>query len=391
MSARINTDERPDLAPDLLTMERQVAHVLDRKLRLRKAGPYSARTSQEVESALKRLFAAEGLADVTISDLSRMTGGASKEQFAFSLSHAGTDAPERYVLRMDPYESVVDTCRGREAEIIEVVAPYLPVPSVRAVDAEGDHLGQPGVIMSLASGVSMPTRMSGRAVSGIGGSYGEIGALLAPQFLQHLVALHGLDTSALHLRLFDIPRAGTADAALWQLNWFARSWHDDRLEPTPIVSLVERWLRENAPVCEAPCLVHGDYRMGNFLFSEPDGEITAVLDWELAHVGDFHEDIAYTIRPRFGSLGPDGELLVSGLIPKQRFLDDYERLSGRHPSAKSLQFYEVFSAWKSAVVVRAAAVRAAHEGHNHQDLLVAWLANGTGNHLRELADLMDQV
>lgn len=372
-------------------MERQVAHVLDRKLRLRSAGPYAARTDGDVRDALTRLFAAEGLRDIRITDLSRMTGGASKEQFAFTLSHADAAASERLVLRMDPYESVVDTCRGREAEIIGAVSPYIPVPSVRAVDAEGDLLGQPGVIVSMMSGVSMPTRMTGRAVSGIGGSYGEIGALLAPQFLGHLVTLHGLDAAALPLTLFDRPRPGTTDAALWQLNWFARSWHDDRLEPTPILSWVERWLRENAPVCDAPCIVHADYRMGNFLFSEPDGQITAVLDWELAHIGDFHEDIAYTIRPRFGSIGPDGELLVSGLIPKPLFLEEYERLSGRRPLSRNLQYYEVFSAWKSAVVVRAAAVRAAHEGHNHQDVLVAWLANGTGNHLRELADLMDQI
>lgn len=371
--------------------ERRVREVFDRKVALRSAPPYSVKTDQEVRAALERLFAAEGLRDVAIADLRRMTGGASKEQFAFRLDHSASEVPESLVLRMDPFASAVDTCRGREAEMIMAVADEIPVPQIRAVDRDGVHLGQPGMVMALVPGVSMPTEMTGRAVSGIGGSYGAIGARLAPQFIQHIARLHNLDFRSRALELFDVPRPGSTDAALWQVDAFARCWHDDRLEPTPIISLTERWLRENAPVCDAPCLVHGDYRMGNFLFSEPDGIITSVLDWELAHIGDFHEDLSYILRPRFGSIGPDGQLLVSGLVPKSVFLDEYERLSRRTIQPEVIGYYDIFSAWKAAVVVRASAVRAAHEGQNHQDVLLTWLATGTGNHLRELANMMEQV
>nr|WP_314434158.1 phosphotransferase family protein [uncultured Brevundimonas sp.] len=371
--------------------ERRVGEVFDRKIALRSGPRYAVKTDAEVRAALERLFTAHGFQDIAISDLRRMTGGASKEQFAFLLDHAASDQPERLVLRMDPYASAVDTCRGREAEMIQALADDLPVPSIRLVDRDGVHLGQPGMIMALVPGVSMPTQMAGRAVSGIGGSYGAIGERLAPQFTRHIAALHNLDFSTRSLELFDVPRANSTDAALWQVNAFARSWHDDRLEAAPILSLTERWLRENAPICESPCLVHGDYRMGNFLFTEPDGLITAVLDWELSHIGDFHEDLSYILRPRFGSVGPDGQLLVSGLMPKSVFLEQYEALSGRRIRNEVIAYYDVFSAWKAAVVVRASAVRAAHEGHNHQDLLLAWLATGTGNHLRELADIMDRL
>ncbi len=371
--------------------ERRVAEVLDRKIALRSGAPYSAKTDGEVKAGLERLFASEGLTDISITNLRRMTGGASKEQFAFRLSSAGFLDPQDLVLRMDPYASAVDTCRGREAQMIQAVSRDLPVPRIRAVDKDGLHLGQPGMVMALVDGVSMPTRMSGRAVSGIGGSYGALGVLLAPQFTEHIANLHNLDFAGRDLSLFDVPRPGATDAALWQVNGFARCWHDDRLEPAPILSLTERWLRENAPPCASPCLVHGDYRMGNFLFSEPDGVITAVLDWELAHIGDYHEDLSYILRPRFGSTGSDGQLLVSGLMPRSQFLDDYQSLSGRDIREEVVRYYDVFSAWKAAVVVRASAVRAAHEGHSHQDILLTWLATGTGNHLLELAEMMDRV
>lgn len=371
--------------------ERRVGEVFDRKIARRSGPAYSVKTEDEIRMALERLFTSQGLKALSISNLRRMTGGASKEQFSFQLEHADSATPEHLVLRMDPFASAVDTCRGREAEMILAVAEALPVPKIRAVDKDGVYLGQPGMIMALVEGVSMPTQMSGRAVSGIGGSYGAIGARLAPQFVEHIAALHNLDFGTRALPLFDIPRPHSTDAALWQVDAFARSWNDDRIEPTPILSLTERWLRENAPTCEAPCLVHGDYRMGNFLFREPDGVITAVLDWELAHIGDFHEDLSYILRPRFGSVGPDGELLVSGLMPKTAFLEDYQRLSGRSIQDEVIAYYDVFSAWKAAVVVRASAVRAAHEGHNHQDVLLTWLATGTGNHLRELADMMERV
>ncbi|MCA8967711.1 MAG: phosphotransferase family protein, partial [Planctomycetes bacterium] len=83
--------------------------MLARKLRRRGQGRYAARTDDEVTAQLTALFAAEGLAEVRISDLARMTGGASKEQFAFTLAHAGATAPERLVLRMDPWMGIVET------------------------------------------------------------------------------------------------------------------------------------------------------------------------------------------------------------------------------------------------------------------------------------------
>ena len=59
----------------------------------------------------------------------------------------------------------------------------------------------------------------------------------------------------------------------------------------PIIALGLKWMEDNCPDPARPVLVHGDYRMGNLL-AEP-GKLTGVLDWELAHFGDRHEDLAF--------------------------------------------------------------------------------------------------
>lgn len=103
-------------------IEPRIAHVLARKMARRGHGGYGARSVAEVTSQLTALFAHEGLREVRITSLARMTGGASKEQFAFTLSHAASPAPERLVLRMDPWMGIVETCRGREAQLLAAFA-----------------------------------------------------------------------------------------------------------------------------------------------------------------------------------------------------------------------------------------------------------------------------
>ncbi len=371
-------------------VEPRVAEVLDRKLVNRPTGPYAARTDVEVEAALHRLMAAEGLKDVLIGGLKRLAGGASKEQFAFTLSHGGASGSERMVLRMDPLESIAETCRLREAQVLRAMQGIVPVPAVRFVDPEGVHLGQPGAITSFVEGVTKPTAISATGVSGIGLRYGIWADLLAPQFVENLVAIHNADLQAMDLSSFAKPAAGTREAALFQVGWWARVWHEDHSESVPIVTLTERWLRENAPVCAAPCLVHADYRIGNFMFEEPSGRFVAVLDWELAHVGDFHEDLAWVVQRLFGTIEDDGTFMVCGLLPREKFLAQYQALSGRTVDPATLHYYEVLNAWKCSVLNQGPAVRAAMAGNNHQDLLLTWLSGSSAVFHAQLVDLLKE-
>ena len=355
-------------------IEARIAHVLARKMARRDSGAYSARCDAQVAAQLAALFAHEGLSGVDISALARMTGGASKEQFAFTLKHAGAAAAERLVLRMDPWMGIVETCRGREAQVLAAFEGIVPVPPLRFVDADGNYLGQPGLITRMVAGYTSPTDIAASAVSGVGIRFDHWIPKLAPQFITHLARIHAFDWSSANLSYFDAPAPGTRQAALRQVNWWARVWQQDCEEADPLATLVERWLRENAPVCARPVLVHGDYRIGNFMFVEPSGEFSAVLDWELAHIGDFHEDLAWSVQRLFGTPRADGQLLICGLLPRAEFFSRYEQATGAVIDLHTIRYYEVLNAWKCVVINSASACCAARLGQSHQDLVLTWLA-----------------
>ncbi len=308
------------------------------------------------------------------TDVHRLAGGASKEMFSFTLSDGHRAAPERLVLRLDPLESIIETSRQREAEAIAAMQGTVPVPTVRLLDQAGEFLGQSGLVTSFVTGVTRPSAQTDGGVSGIGTDYGAAAAHIAPQFLDNLVAIHAFDWRRAHLPSFSAPQAGSREAALWQAHWYEQIWLQDALEQIPLVSLVRRWLLAHAPICDSPVLVHGDYRMGNFLFDEQSLRMTAVLDWELAHIGDFHEDVGYVTQKLFGLVDASQRFLCCGLFTREEFLRRYSALSGRSINPDTLHYYEVLNAWKSVVHTFATCLRVAAAGNNHQDALLTWLA-----------------
>lgn len=376
--------ERSDLEP-------RIAHVLERKQRLRARGAYRARSDAEVTAQLARLLSAHGLTGIDIARLSRMTGGASKEQFAFELRHDGSSDPQRLVLRMDPTQSIVETCRGREAQILAALADTVPVPPVRFVDADGEHLGQPGLVTGFVAGVTKPSDLARQSVSGIGTRFDSWADRLAPQFVSNLARIHTFDWRTADLPYFTPPAPGTRQAALRQVNWWARVWADGVMEAVPVMALAERWLREHAPVCAKPVVVHADYRIGNFMFEEPSGRFTAVLDWEMAHIGDFHEDLAWSVQRLFGTWREDGEFLISGLLPRRQFLDAYTAATGLRIDPDVFRYYEVLNAYKCAAIDLASGVSAAADGGSHQDLLLSWLACAGAVFLSEIVKLIREA
>jgi len=373
-------------------MEPRVREILDRTVRDRMKGPYAAKTEAQVVAMLENYFAVtESLEDIVISDVARMAGGASKEQFAFVLRHKGDAKGEKLVLRMDPLEAIAQTCRGREAQVHVAFADVLPVAPVRNVDADGDILGQPAIILGFVEGVTEPTQGTGHGFSGIGTRYDEWAAKLTPQFINALAQVHRFDWRTADLSYYATPQPGTRQAAIWQINWWSQVWWDGVVQPVAMVTYAERWLRENAPVCDEPVMCHSDLRLGNFMFEEPSGKFTAVLDWELAHIGDFHEDIAWAIQRLFGTWRDDGTFLVCGLIARDEFLRAYEAASGNRIDPVKLRYYEVLNAYKCAVIDLGQAMRAATESNNHQDIILTWLGSAGAVFLEQLVTLIREA
>jgi aminoglycoside phosphotransferase (APT) family kinase protein len=199
-----------------------------------------------------------------------------------------------------------------------------------------------------------------------------------------MAALGAFDWRSEELDAFDRPPDGSSEGVLWAINGWRRVWEEDAVEAVPLVTLAYHWLRENAPPIDRVSLVHGDFRAGNFLFDPETAEITAMLDWEMVHLGDRHEDLAFLMSPLFEETDEDGQVLVGGLCRREALIADYQRLSGLPVDEDRLGYYRVFTAWRSVIITLATAARCVMGAKTHQDIRVAWIANTGALSLQEL-------
>jgi aminoglycoside phosphotransferase (APT) family kinase protein len=114
----------------------------------------------------------------------------------------------------------------------------------------------------------------------------------------------------------------------------------------PVFEVALAWLARRVPAEAGTCVVHGDFRNGNLIVDQ-DG-LVAVLDWELAHRGDFHADLAWLCLPawRFGA----GALAVGGFGDREQLYSAYEAASGRVIDRDRLRFWEVLGTLKWGVI-----------------------------------------
>jgi aminoglycoside phosphotransferase (APT) family kinase protein len=241
------------------------------------------------------------------------------------------------------------------------------------IDSEGEVFGQPGMISSFCEGVARPPTegLITTSTAGYGARYRK---LLAPAFVGNLAKYHTFDWSKAELDSLDVPTAGTNEGVIWAINWWARVWEEDSLEANPLITVVTQWLRDNAPPIDHISLVHADYKGGNFLFDPKTAAVTAVLDWELVHLGDRHEDLSFALLPLNAEVDEAGETMVCGLCSKEYFLGEYQRLSGLSVDPKRLHYYQVFTAWRSAIISMSTAARCALDHKTHNSVLLCYSA-----------------
>ena len=263
-------------------------------------------------------------------ELSPVPGGASRQTF---LVEAGDG---RWVLRRDPPGASSFAPLETEFDLMRVAsAARVPVPGPVAFEPEGGRFESAGFLMEDVAGTSVAPRILRRD------SYAQARDRIPGQLAVALAGIHAIAPA--ELGSVPAPEGAPAIAAceLWETAL------DDAGEPLPGVEAGLRWLRLNPPEPPpAPRLVHGDFRLGNFIV-DADG-LAAVIDWELCHLGDPAEDIGWlTVRSwRFGN----DELPVAGMGEIEPFLDAYEAAGGTRPSESSLRWWEAMGNVKWAVI-----------------------------------------
>tara|TARA_R110000787_G_scaffold211663_9_gene321495 strand:- start:19963 stop:21183 length:1221 start_codon:yes stop_codon:yes gene_type:complete len=358
-------------------LEAPVDALLTRKLRRRSGPAYVPVRLEQLCAGIESLLRTQVRGAFKVSEAHWLSGGASKLQMAFSLEWERPGVgPEKtaMVLRMEPAESIVETSRLREFQLIKSMEGIVPVPPVFWCDELGEHLPHPALIYGFATGVTKPSN----AVSNVSGAgtqlTPELRKKLAPQFIDHLAKIHGRDWAQADLSAFQAPQPGSTQCAAWGVDWWERVWEEDGDEEIPLLRLAANWMRRNLPELPDPVIVHSDYRLGNFLFTEHDARITAWLDWELGRIGDRHQDLAWTTSRAFANVDVDGKtLLVCGMVPEAQFLEEYERASGACVNARTLHWHKIYNNFSLAILLIGSGYRVARNGKTHQDVLVTWL------------------
>ena len=267
-----------------------------------------------------------GLAARSTHGLRRLSGGASKETWAFDLELDGGRRRELVLRRQPPGRRFtgqgLDTV-AREAAIVTLAAKAgVPVPQVAFELPQGSPGGD-GYAMERIAGETLGMRVLklpelADARAGMARRCGEI--------LARLHASIGHE----HLGL----KSQGAHEALAALDARYRESAQDR----PVFEYALRWLGDNLSGERERVLLHGDFRNGNLVVA-PDG-IRAVLDWELAHVGPAAFDLAWLCVPSWRFQRP--ELPVGGFGTRNELIDGYEAAGGAAVDRAELHAWEVF-------------------------------------------------
>jgi aminoglycoside phosphotransferase (APT) family kinase protein len=235
----------------------------------------------------------------------------------------------------------------REARLLRALAGTpARVPEVLAVCDDSETIGAPFYVMERIEGepivFSVPPPLDTP----------DQRRRIGDQLIDALVEIHGVDWRAAGLEGFGKP-TGYLER---QLRRFKGLWDLNKTREIAAVESVGSWLAEHLPASGPATIVHGDYRLGNTMFAPgAPARLAAVLDWEMATIGDPLADLGYLCMmwteagdPQVGLREHLGSVTrAEGFPTREEMIAKYEQLSGR--SMSDIRWYTTLALWKSAV------------------------------------------
>jgi len=233
----------------------------------------------------------------------------------------------------------------REARLLSALeGTGVRAPRVLAVGDDPEVIGAPFYIMEQVPGTVITDRLPA--------AFDDPAqcAAIAGELIDALVELHAVDWTGIGLDGFGKPE-GYLER---QLRRFTGLWEHNRTRDIPELDQVGEWLATHLPASPATTIVHGDYRLGNTIFAETvPARLAAILDWEMATLGDPLADIGYLMVHWVQAGDPPTRFTLhsvteqDGFPTRQEMITRYEERSGRPVS--DLRWYQTLALWKSAV------------------------------------------
>jgi aminoglycoside phosphotransferase (APT) family kinase protein len=321
---------------------------------------------------LRPWFAAhvEGATDAPLH-ASLISGGRS------NLTYSIGDGTQEWVLRRPPLGHVLPTAHDmqREFTVLDALAgTAVPVPRPLAFCADDAVNDGPFYVMDKVDGMILRTPEEFAGISG------EDARRCSESLVDVLVAIHGVDYAAVGLGEFGHPD-GYVER---QVRRWGEQWERSKSRDVPAIEELARRLRAALPQSPPPTIVHGDYRLDNTMLAPDDpGRIIAVLDWEMATLGDPLSDLGLflvywgrdqvTFAGANPSTSPD-----AGFLSREQIAQRYAEASGRDIS--QIDFYEMLASYKLAIILEGIHARflmgkTVGEGFDHIGTMVESIAN----------------
>ncbi|MEM6263872.1 MAG: phosphotransferase family protein [Bacteroidota bacterium] len=281
-----------------------------------------------------------------VREVNQFTGGFSNLTYQL-ISEKG-----KFVLRRPPKGANIQSAHdmGREYRILRLLEgtyPFIPKPVTACDDPE--VIGAPFFIMEQVEGVILRNKLPEGMELGA-----DFFAHLGQSTIEHLVGLHQVDLKAKpELTAFGKPD-GYVDR---QVSGWIKRYHKAKTDDITDMEELEEWLNEYQPREQAPAFLHNDYKFDNLVLTpELDGTIRAVLDWEMATVGDPLMDLGTTLSYWTEARDPNPAMQMFGLthlagnLHRQDVVAYYAEKSNRQVG--EMLFYYVFATYKLAVIAQ---------------------------------------
>lgn len=271
----------------------------------------------------------------SIGTLTRLSGGASQETFAFEATTATGTMP--LILRRAPGGSQAggsgqQSGLATEARAINAARKVgVPAPRVLYVLKDTDGCGD-GYVMERIEGETIARKILRDAV------FDNVRPKLAFQSGQAMAQIHKSDPS-------EVPELKLTTGPIQLREYYER--YRGYNQPKPVFEMAFAWLKERIVEPRRTVLVHGDFRHGNIMIS-PETGLASVLDWELVHLGDPLEDLAWICINswRFGVTNK----IVGGFGDVQEMLDGYADAGGDRYTVEDVRIWETFGSLKWGIM-----------------------------------------
>jgi aminoglycoside phosphotransferase (APT) family kinase protein len=286
---------------------------------------------------------------------------------------------ETYVLRRGPRPPYPKSAHDmvREARIQRLVrAAGVPVPRIVAVCEDDSTLDVPFYVMEFVDGEVITNRIPPQ--------FDPVEERRATAFaaIDAMVALHRID-----VRSGELATLGRPDGYLErQVRLFSSLWDGNTQRDLPEVALIGDWLAANRPESQMASVVHGDFRLGNLMFnSNPPITVAAILDWEMATIGDPLADLGY-FTATYAEPGAAPTPMDLTPVTRETGYPSRVELIARYAQQlpldlSQLHWYQTLALWKAAIFCEAMYTRWLH-GERPGDDFAPTLEEGVPTLLR---------